>query len=314
MCVAIYKPHGIEIPSDKILKKCWDANSDGGGFAVLVQESKKKYLWQVQKGYMTWTEWKTAFYEQEFEDSDTLFMHFRIKSAGAVEPGQTHPFPVCDDYAKMKELQFTAENIVMHNGTCGLGTTGASDTMKFIKENFDPLLPYLGDKKVDDLLTRLVCDTRDRWCFGNGDTVWYYGKWETVDGVYYSNLGWRATAVYSRYQSGYGWYDDDADDPIITTKEGTVKGNGDIVWDEPSDTTTTSSDDMPSTHVSADANEDFILLCPNCFEDKYIGDSPYVDMGDSMCFKCGCVFDEEDGEIWMFDEDIKAGKQSYNVG
>ena len=34
MCVAIYKPENIQTPSLDTLKKCWDANPDGAGFAL----------------------------------------------------------------------------------------------------------------------------------------------------------------------------------------------------------------------------------------------------------------------------------------
>ena len=34
MCVAIYKPAGVECPSIDILKACWDSNPDGRGFYI----------------------------------------------------------------------------------------------------------------------------------------------------------------------------------------------------------------------------------------------------------------------------------------
>ena len=34
MCVAIYKPANVKTPSLDTLKRCWDANPDGAGFAL----------------------------------------------------------------------------------------------------------------------------------------------------------------------------------------------------------------------------------------------------------------------------------------
>ena len=49
-----------------------------------------------------------------------------------------------------------------------------------------------------------------------------------------------------------------------------------------------------------------IPMCPHCFEEHYLIESPFVGMGDTMCEICGCCFDEETMTKWMFDEDLKA--------
>ena len=40
MCVAIYKPENIQMPSLDTLKKCWEANPDGAGFALFTGGDK----------------------------------------------------------------------------------------------------------------------------------------------------------------------------------------------------------------------------------------------------------------------------------
>ena len=51
MCVAIYKPENVQTPSLDTLKRCWDANPDGAGFALLT--GGDKYAIEIHKGYMT---------------------------------------------------------------------------------------------------------------------------------------------------------------------------------------------------------------------------------------------------------------------
>ena len=59
MCVAIYKPENIQTPSLDTLKKCWEANPDGAGFALFT--GGDKYAIEIHKGYMTWKQFVTAY-------------------------------------------------------------------------------------------------------------------------------------------------------------------------------------------------------------------------------------------------------------
>jgi hypothetical protein len=44
------------------------------------------------------------------------------------------------------------------------------------------------------------------------------------------------------------------------------------------------------------------LICPNCYEDKYLDNSPHPE-GDTLCQSCGAVFLDWTGEIIMYDLD-----------
>ena len=46
------------------------------------------------------------------------------------------------------------------------------------------------------------------------------------------------------------------------------------------------------------------LCCPNCYQDKYLQDSPF-NKGDTICLICGSVFMDDSGEQVMWDDDIR---------
>jgi hypothetical protein len=49
---------------------------------------------------------------------------------------------------------------------------------------------------------------------------------------------------------------------------------------------------------------DKLLICPQCKEQHNINESPYPNIGDSLCMRCGCVFVESTGEMCMNDPEL----------
>lgn len=323
MCVIVYKPSDVKVISKNILQQCWDRNDDGAGFAYKTAERDEsgQPIWRAQKGFMKWKEFWKAFNEHQFTKKDTYVCHFRIKTHGFVDAGNTHPFQVADNYTAMRQLDYTTTDLVFHNGTCGQGEDveeggvkiEASDTMKFVKEFVYPLSKYIdGDGAIDKILTHLFCDTRDRWLYIHGEREWMYGDFKEEDGVYYSNLLWKTYSVtrgtgrsiasqghnndYWNTNLGLNndnWYGESSE----KERTGIVDTEGNVIWDDESE-----------------EDEDAIVLCPNCLEDKYLDESPFEGVGDTLCQKCGAVFNDDDGKIWMYDEDIKAKAQNTSSG
>ena len=87
MCVAIYKPENVQTPSLDTLKKCWDANPDGAGFALCT--GGDKYAIEIHKGYMTWKQFKAAFEKYRLADfAGDMLLHFRIATHGSISPAK----------------------------------------------------------------------------------------------------------------------------------------------------------------------------------------------------------------------------------
>ena len=115
MCVAIYKPENVQTPSLDTLKKCWEANPDGAGFALLT--GGDKYAIEIHKGYMTWKQFKAAFEKYRLADfTGDMLLHFRIATHGSILPGNTHPFSLTGDVKLLKHTNVRTNYALIHNG------------------------------------------------------------------------------------------------------------------------------------------------------------------------------------------------------
>ena len=183
MCVAIYKPAGIETPSLDTLKQCWDANPDGAGFAMLTGGERAI---EIHKGYMTWKQFVTAYEKYHLADfTGDLLLHFRIATHGGISPGLTHPFSLTKDVKLLKHTNVRTNYALIHNGMLPIESEEGSDTMEFcrrlapfyqnIPSAFNLIEGMAGNNKIA-VMTRVK--------------VHLFGEWERLNGVYFSNLLW----------------------------------------------------------------------------------------------------------------------------
>lgn len=183
MCVAIYKPAGIETPSLDTLKQCWDANPDGAGFAL---RTDGEYSIGIHKGYMTWKQFVTA-YEKYYlaEFFGDLLLHFRIATHGGISPGLTHPFSLTKDVKLLKHTNVRTNYALIHNGMLPIESEEGSDTMEFCRrlaplwQNIPAALNLIEGMAGNN---KIAVMTRDK--------VHLFGEWENIDGVYFSNTLW----------------------------------------------------------------------------------------------------------------------------
>jgi len=182
----------------KVYKRCFDGNSDGAGFAYWNEE---KNTWSVQKGFMTFKHWWKAFNRHEFTVDDIVISHFRIGTSGNRKgPDCTHPFPITDDFEKMRVLEYDSDNIVFHNGVIGIGKDENSDTMLGIVEYVVPLWPHIEEKGITEILGEVLEDTKCRWLITEKDQVYLYGRWKKNTehtGYYFSNDNYKPAPVYN---------------------------------------------------------------------------------------------------------------------
>lgn len=182
MCIIVFKPEGVPFPEKKILKTCFENNPDGAGF--MYRKDSKVY---IQKGYMTpeslFRALKLAGKKiGGFEDVD-LVIHFRIATHGTVEPGQTHPFPITDDYSQLVKTRTVVNQALAHNGILleyaplGWERYIFSDTMRFIINNASNIQDAL--KKHNRHGGRFV--------LMNSKETKIFGNFIKNGGLYYSN-------------------------------------------------------------------------------------------------------------------------------
>src|SRR6266446_7671605 len=123
MCLAIYKPKGVQI-ARKHLKSGFDNNVDGAGFAIC-----RNNTIEIYKGYFKFDEFYDRYNELQRYPA---LIHFRIATHGIVNAQNCHPFEICDG-------QFA----LSHNGVMPVGLEppiDESDTAYFAREIMEPIL------------------------------------------------------------------------------------------------------------------------------------------------------------------------------
>ena len=206
MCVIVAKKRGIELPSKKTLKDCFETNPDGAGL-MYVNENKKIV---IEKGFMTFE----AFYKKLKEldkkydlKKKALVMHFRITTQGGTSPENCHPFPITDDEKKLKATYLECNDVAFaHNGIISLYSMrddkGMSDTMLLSKELLYPLFNY--NKKFykqehnQELIEEII--GTDKIAFlDNEEKIITIGEFKEDEGVLYSNLNHKKNYNYYNY-------------------------------------------------------------------------------------------------------------------
>ena len=130
MCVVIIKKAGVNVPSDEIMKKCFEHNPDGCGFMYWGQKGVV-----VNKGFMNFNKFKKFHKKVNLKKDNVAIYHFRLASTGRVTAGNTHPFPVTKNIKTMRKLAGVYDLAVAHNGTFrNTPKHGVTDTMQFIRE------------------------------------------------------------------------------------------------------------------------------------------------------------------------------------
>jgi len=230
MCVICFKPQGVAIPEERVLKQMHDANSDGQGFMV------------AQGGRLLGA--KFATFEELVEASKSIrpespvVFHFRLATHGNKDMDGAHPFPFPLSKETAYAHQFEAPMAVMHNGIIsGWGEraytngqwqsgckwdfekkeyvdekTGLSPSAKKILSDTQDYLIWLSEDR--DICNRLqhldkaVLKMVAKWAGGkwalmrDSGKVRLLGSWEEVDGLWVSNTYWQWKYDNSVYFTG----------------------------------------------------------------------------------------------------------------
>lgn len=189
MCIAIYKPANKDI--DKAtLQRCFTANPDGAGFLYNTPTKVK-----IRKGFFDFDSFYQAYSAHK---TKAMLIHFRIKTHGAVEVSNCHPFYVTD------ELGFIHNGIISEHG----GNKEVSDTRDFNQKILRPLVKSFGygvihSPQIQPLVEKYIGYSKLVFMDKDGDVVIYneqMGNWN--DDVWFSNYSWKAPEPYE-YKSTY---------------------------------------------------------------------------------------------------------------
>lgn len=186
MCVIVYKPKNIDLPSKDILYNCFINNKDGVGYTFT---NKKNVI--IKKGYQDFEEFYTELlkdYKRYSLKTHNLILHFRIGTSGGLSKEKTQPFKITNSIEELNKLYVkNKKTSLVHNGVFHNFTydKNNSDTQNYIKDFLEPLFNSRIKNKVD-----LIKDTLSYSklaLLNYKDKVSLYGEFIEDKGVYYSN-------------------------------------------------------------------------------------------------------------------------------
>jgi hypothetical protein len=209
MCIIVFKPRRVPMPTLEVMENCFKANPNGAGFMY-----RDGGVVHISKGYMTLEALLEAInLVQEVVDlkKTDVVIHFRISTHGSSIPANTHPFPLSDNVGDLRALNLTCDRAIAHNGILheyggfSNAVSDLSDTMYFAK-----MLSHVNDKFVEPLL-KVHADGGSRFVFmsGKGKTVSVGMNKPKGTGIWYSNTTYLKPVVtvynYRNYGNNYAW-------------------------------------------------------------------------------------------------------------
>lgn len=213
MCIAIAKKIGVELPSEAILKNCFDNNDDGAGFAFAYNGTV-----YIRKGHMTFDAFMNdlRYCEKRYDLKECgMLMHFRIATHGGVCKEMTHPFPLISDTAALGKPLMACSYAIVHNGIISLTSDvahkehGVSDTAVFVRDYLSLIAQnrqWFKRKANIELIEKLI-GSKMAILNNRGEIINTSGFVED-NGVLYSNTTYKTARVTRSYYGGeyYGSY------------------------------------------------------------------------------------------------------------
>ena len=178
-----------KLSSDEIAKM-WSANGHGAGMAW-TEKGQVCY----RKGFMKLVEFQKFYKSRSFGLPHVV--HFRIASAGAVQPELTHPF-TCSLGSELSDHYKGKDEALFHNGTYGawkevLGTTALATGKQVLGAVNDSRLCAILRFLVPDMLPEIARTSSSRFAVINpkGHVEWF-GAFTEHNGIRTSNSYWQA--------------------------------------------------------------------------------------------------------------------------
>jgi len=180
MCVIIYKPKGVMLPSSESLYDAFITNPDGAGLMI-----RRKRGITIKKGLMTFEVLMEAIEEYQANRKEVeLGIHCRIATSGSKSTGMTHPFPISESPKLLRKLGVRVPAALMFNGIIHNFdySNTASDIALYVK-----LLSGVYSQGAFDAAVNLL-EPHGKFLIFTKIKTYRIGEWELINGVWYSNL------------------------------------------------------------------------------------------------------------------------------
>jgi len=192
MCIILYKPKKVPMPTLEIMENCFTANPNGAGFMW-----KEGDIIHISKGYMTLDALQGALLQLENPKMLELVIHFRISTTGSSVPQNTHPFPLSNDIDDLRALNIICERGLAHNGILHDYAkfhnidTDMSDTMYFAKS-----IAGVKDRFIENIIApHAAKGSKFVYMNGKGKTITFGMFKPKGTGIWYSNTSYTKPVV-----------------------------------------------------------------------------------------------------------------------
>lgn len=192
MCVIVSNLDGKTISKERLLA-CQKSYPHGIGLAVIHDG-----IVDVRRDFRDVSDLIKRF-PSVLTGNQPYVLHFRLSTSGGISPLMRHPHPISDWHKLSRRVNFRTSRILFHNGVVGRGTINQSDTSQLAE-----CLTDLPNLKIKNFLQFLSSDSNRFLLLDNGQ-IDYFGKWESLDGIKYSNLDWERKTAYRR-DYGYAYH------------------------------------------------------------------------------------------------------------
>lgn len=164
MCVICYIPKGVNTPPYRMLRAMRDANPHGQGFCTPSMYCRglsfDRFIEQLRRRNV----------------NEPCILHFRFATHGSIRKGNCHPFNIGDVY-------------FAHNGILSVQPMKdrTDSETAFIRYLYPYIEQYgLHSQEVDTMVYNII--EGSRFAFMQGYDVRLFGRYELMNGCYYSNL------------------------------------------------------------------------------------------------------------------------------
>lgn len=230
MCIIAIKKAGIDMIPASIMETMYENNSDGAGYMYAFDGKV-----HIIKGFMKYDALINSLDKlndkHNLKDLSMVF-HFRISTAGRVDGGNCHPFPVTDDFNQLRKTHVNTNLAMAHNGVIHAFSPYNmndiyNDTQHFIASCVSYLYSlnadFLADERTAELFENIIDGSRLAFLDSEGK-IRTFGDWIETGGIMYSNTSYLSRKTYdscipiykSYNYSGYdAYYYDELEDEII---------------------------------------------------------------------------------------------------
>ena len=194
MCIICVSKSGVRQPGEAAIRAMFNHNPHGAGYMF----ARDGWV-EIHKGFMNLGDYLRAIRAECFTPQDSVVYHFRISTQAGVNPEMTHPFPLSNQPARLRQLDLRCRIGVAHNGIIRLtsdpNNDQYSDTAIFITDYLSHIIRRRADLRDQRVMDSIFQIAQSKFAImDSGGYIATVGKFIDERGLLFSNasyLPWR---------------------------------------------------------------------------------------------------------------------------